>query len=254
MVTHRTTIKRHVATGAFSVGLLWIALVMSACIGDIGGTGVEASGSGSETQGGPDCSTPPELVETKKIMDGLSPQCAGCHRAENGGLGFFTSLDTFVNLMVANPSLVVPGAPDESRLVKLLEGTAAGTVTQMPLAGKPYADLPNTELTMEQVRSWITDLQPLVVSEVPSRDAPTSSRLPAPIFEYGVPELLGITPAQHEQQTKLRRTAAGYHHSKWFSRSLSVAGWGVVFEGGFCQSQRPGDVRAIHFTAFNALV
>ncbi len=188
MARHRTVSLTSLMVGA----PLWLALVMSACVGGIGGDDAAATG-GTNGQGGMDCSTPPELLATKKIMDGLSPQCVGCHQAENGAFGFFASLDAFVNLVVANPELVVPGSPDESRLVHLLEGNGSGTVKQMPLAGEPYATLPGAALTMAQIKTWITELQPIVVSDLPYRDAVTSSRLPTPMFEYAVPALLGIT-------------------------------------------------------------
>ena len=53
---------------------------------------------------------------------------------------------------------VVPGDPDGSLLVQLLEGTAmGGTFTQMPLSVK-FVDMPDTQISIGEIRAWISAL------------------------------------------------------------------------------------------------
>lgn len=169
------------------------ALSAGACVGILGGDDADSSNGGS-------CGTPEALVQTEAIMVALSPQCAGCHGAEAGRLGYFASLDAFVNLVVMDPALVIPGDPDQSRLLAILEGSADGSVSQMPLAGDPYFALPDAALSADDIRSWIVSLEGFAGSTGPDRSAPTIARLPAGLFEDAVPALLGIEfPTQYER-------------------------------------------------------
>ncbi len=100
-------------------------------------------------------------AETKKIYDGLKGECAGCHVA--GVRSFFVSLGTFQALLVTDEKLVKPGDPDNSELIKLLEGHGTGVFKQMPIAGLAYADRASAGtavngVSMSDVRAWVTNL------------------------------------------------------------------------------------------------
>ncbi len=100
-------------------------------------------------------------AETKKIYDGLKGECAGCHVA--GVRSFFVSLGTFQSLLVTDEKLVKPGDPDNSELIKLLEGHGTGVFKQMPIAGQTYAEraMAGTAVSgvsMSEVRAWVTNL------------------------------------------------------------------------------------------------
>ena len=139
----------------------------------------------------PECPPPEGLEETDRVMRALYPNCAGCHRT--GEKGYFASLDAFVSLLVANPRLVQPGAPDESELVRLLEGDGSGTAPHMPLAGAPYADLEDAALSMAEIRTWIAELGRVSVSTAPDPEASTIARLRADMFGEPLLRLLGLT-------------------------------------------------------------
>ena len=100
-------------------------------------------------------------AETKKIYDGLKGECAGCHVA--GVRSFFVSLGTFQTLLVTDKKLVKPGDPDNSELIKLLEGHGSGVFKQMPIAGPAYAERATAGtavngVSMSEVRAWVTNL------------------------------------------------------------------------------------------------
>jgi hypothetical protein len=110
----------------------------------------------------------------------LEPTCKACHDV-GSNLPIFASLDAFENLLVYDPSLVVPGKPDASKLVALLEGTATGTYTQMPLTGDPFAKLAaagKTSVTVDAIKAWITTITAPDPSKVGAHpDSPTTRRL-----------------------------------------------------------------------------
>jgi hypothetical protein len=110
----------------------------------------------------------------------LQPSCQACHD-QGSNLPIFASLDAFENLLVYDPSLVVPGKPEESKLIALLEGTATGTYTQMPLTGEPFAQLAGagkTQIDVSAIKDWIAGLSPPDPSRVAAHpDSPTTRRL-----------------------------------------------------------------------------
>lgn len=111
------------------------------------------------------------------IRISLESKCKACHDT-GSNQPMFASLDAFETLLVYNTAFVVPGDPDKSKLVALLEGTATGTYTQMPLVGTPYAQLTDKPISMEVVRNWITTLAPLDPAKLgPHPDSPTTRRL-----------------------------------------------------------------------------
>lgn len=142
---------------------------------------------------------PPPPVEgcrqpTQTIFLGLSPSCVGCH-GEGTTLPAFADLASFEELIAYDPHLVSAGDPGASRLVQLLEGTAEGTYRQMPLSGEPWAaTAPATAtISMEDVRTWITELMPC---EVPPNENPTlTRRLRAGEVRAALYDQLGLSDA-----------------------------------------------------------
>jgi hypothetical protein len=98
---------------------------------------------------------------TADVFTRLGPSCEPCHSPGAAEpVAFFASEMNFQNQVVGNPALVTPGDPDGSRLVQLLEGTAEGNFTQMPLADA-FINLEvagQTEITMVEIRRWISGL------------------------------------------------------------------------------------------------
>jgi hypothetical protein len=132
---------------------------------------------------------------TDVVRRGLERTCIGCHAS--GDYGYFASASAFESLLVRNPRLVVPGDPDGSALVQLLEGRRTGsTLTQMPLSGDAFAVLAErgeTDIQMDEIRSWISELTTPGISTAPDAEAATVQRLSAIHFELGLRDLLGLT-------------------------------------------------------------
>ncbi len=129
-----------------------------------------------------------------KIRLGLAPACEGCHLT--GNKPFFASLTAFENGLVYDERYVKRGDPDNSLLVRLLKGTAAGSYPQMP-PGQPYDELVahgQVTLTTAQVEAWIRDLTPPPERlEVPDPEAFTVRRLTAEEMVVSLMDQLGLT-------------------------------------------------------------
>jgi len=113
----------------------------------------------------------------------FNPSCVVCHSGASAPLGLrldarssFTSLVGVSSSQDGSSQLVAPGNPDESYLIRKLEGSAAEG-GQMPLGGPPIP-----QATIDFVRQWITDgaapdsgaptdLPPTVVSLTPAPDS-----------------------------------------------------------------------------------
>ncbi|NUP11647.1 MAG: hypothetical protein HOW73_36845 [Polyangiaceae bacterium] len=175
-----------------AIGWLVMALCLSASGCESGATDESASGGGNPC-GGP---SPEERAQNQKIFDGLAPTCEGCHTS--GSRGYFASIEAFEGLLAYNPSLVVPGAPDDSELVRLLEGNGTRAFTQMPISGPSYAGLVEeggASLSMTEIRAWVTNLAPHTVDRLPSIDAPRIARLGADDVVRALYQQLGLSDA-----------------------------------------------------------
>lgn len=147
-----------------SLVLCSLALAAVGCDGIIKGGGDAGGGAGSN---------PPDAVEcsTAAVYPALVSACAGCH-GPGTNKPYFSSLQSFESLLVAKPQWVVAGKPDESELLKLLEGKAAGTYSQMP-PGEPAAAFAalaaagKTAISMENLRCWIEGLRAAPTSTTP---------------------------------------------------------------------------------------
>lgn len=185
---------------------LLLSSVLAACTGHLGG------GEGDGTTGaGP--GLPPAgkaCSPNDAIMKGLAPICGGCHT--QGSTPFFGSLSTFEALLVYNDKYIVPGHPEQSYLIKLLQGNGEGTYKQMPLSGDSFVKLEAagmTALTLAQIEAWITQLTAGTKVTTPDLEAVTVQRVSAqqirdtlyaqlglgdddfyaPAASYGIPEI-----------------------------------------------------------------
>lgn len=145
----------------------------------VGGAGLACSGSSTRSQGGSAGAEVCAVSDNDAIRLALEPTCKACHDA-GSNLPAFASLDAFENLIVYDPALVTPGDPGKSKLVALLQGTATGTYTQMPLTGKAFAKLGATVtgISLDELEAWIEDLAPPDPSRAAAHPAsPTTRRL-----------------------------------------------------------------------------
>ncbi|MFZ5442520.1 MAG: hypothetical protein ACOZQL_21095 [Myxococcota bacterium] len=168
---------------------LFIALfTLVACEGRLGGQPDVSTTPG----GGADAGCPPE-GRNDEIRLALAPACASCHTT--GNKPYFASLAAFENGLVYDLKWVDPANPEGSGLVKLLEGTAAGSYPQMP-PGEPYAAfLANgrVKLSLDEVKAWIRALPPRgAVDEGPSPEAFTVRRLRADEMVVSLMDQLGL--------------------------------------------------------------
>jgi hypothetical protein len=129
-----------------------------------------------------------------EIRLALAPACEGCHTL--GNKPFFASLTAFENGLVYDEKYVKPGDPENSLLIQLLEGSAAGSYPQMP-PGQRYEELVTdgrATLSIEQVKAWIRELPPAPARlEAPDPEAFTVRRLSADEMVVSLMQQLGLT-------------------------------------------------------------
>ncbi|MDI3282070.1 hypothetical protein [Polyangium sp. 15x6] len=157
-----------------------VALGAASCDGDEG-----------NTCGGP---TPEERAQNQAVFDALAPSCQGCH--VTGARGYFASIEAFESLVVYNSAAVVPGKPDESELIRLLEGKGTRAFKQMPIAGPPFAEIAasgSTKMTMAQIRAWVTNLESRTADPLPSIEARRITRLSAEDVGRALYQQLGLS-------------------------------------------------------------
>jgi len=141
--------------------------------------------------GGDPCNSPSS--ETQRIMDGLRSSCESCHIS--GTRGFFASSSAFQQLLVADPRLVSPGDPDNSELVRLLEGNGTGGFKQMPTGSQSYSQLVaagTVSLTVDEVRTWIRGLSAQTRGTSPSTTARRNVRVGAAQVQRTLYQQLGL--------------------------------------------------------------
>lgn len=177
------------------------ALCLLGCEGKLGGTG---TGGGAGGGGGDPFQTDdaghlldggcPPTTANDEIRQKLAPACAPCH--STGNKPYFASLAAFENGLAYDPKWVNQADPAGSGLVKLLEGTFAGTYPQMP-PGERYSAFVadgRVQLTIDEVKTWIANLPPRgVVSEGPAPEAFTVRRLRAEEIAVSLMDQLGLT-------------------------------------------------------------
>jgi Big-like domain-containing protein len=116
----------------------------------------------------------------------FNPFCTVCHSGASAPLGLrLDAANSFINLVAVSSQQqssllrVAPGNPDESYLIRKLEGSASEG-EQMPLGGPPIP-----QATIDFVRQWIVDgalpdstrptTPPVVISFLPDPDAVLAS-------------------------------------------------------------------------------
>lgn len=103
---------------------------------------------------------PPTGIDSASVFTRLRPTCVVCHD-EGTTQPYFQSITSFQNLLVSDESLVRPGDPENSELVRLLTGTSEGTYQQMPLGERSFAELAEageTLISMPEIIDWIANL------------------------------------------------------------------------------------------------
>lgn len=134
--------------------------------------------------------------ETARVMAQLAPVCEGCH--VTGARGFFASVDAFQNLVVSDPRLIVPGDPDNSEFIRLLEGTGTRAFKQMPIGTTTYSQLlaaGTATVTIDQVKDWVRGLAAQSRSARPDPTAPRVTRIKAEQLQRALYQQLDLTYA-----------------------------------------------------------
>jgi|GEM_PF-617885 len=101
-------------------------------------------------------------LSNEDVYNRLLPTCGACH-GTGTSLAYFSSLQTFENLLVYDENWIVPGEPTSSNLLPLLRGNAPGSFTQMPIGGDDFEALEaagQTQITLAELETWIANLQP----------------------------------------------------------------------------------------------
>jgi len=151
------------------------ALVLNGCTGS--GAGLDANGNPISSSSGPESLT----ASFQSIQDNVfTPICTKCHAGAGAPEGLQLDAAHSYDLLVGIPSAeqpavlrVDPGHPDDSYLVRKLEGAAGITGVRMPFGG-PY--LP--QATIDVIRQWIlagSTRSPAASSGLPQAMAAQSS-------------------------------------------------------------------------------
>lgn len=148
----------------------WIFLIAVLAGGCSAGNGEGLDISGRPLEEGSQLALAPTLASIQSNV--FDPYCAVCHSGANAPLGLrldaassFTNLVSVRSREASSLFRVAPGNPDQSYLIRKLEGTAS-TGEQMPLGGPPIP-----QSTIDYVRQWITDgAQPAATA--PNNSAP----------------------------------------------------------------------------------
>lgn len=135
-------------------------MLLSACAGD--GDGLDEVGSSMDGDGFPPGDDMPFAVTFTSLQDTvLIPRC-DCHSGASAPLGMVLDTDATFEMLVNTPSVEVselfrvePGNPDDSYLVRKLEGGPDIVGGQMPLGRTP---LDQEEIDL--FRQWIAEGAP----------------------------------------------------------------------------------------------
>ena len=118
-----------------------------------------AAHAGGELRGQLATPPPPAPTLTKLQADIFTPICSGCHTGVGAGLPGVQNLTaghTYASIVdvtsIEDPTLkrVNPSDPDNSYLVRKIEGAAGIVGVQMPASGGPL-----TQAQIDEVRAWI---------------------------------------------------------------------------------------------------
>lgn len=158
--------------------------------GTAGGSGGGNSSGGSS--GGGSSGWDGGVPTTGDVFARLSPTCAGCHTVTQRP--YFESLARFQALIVGDRNWIVPGEPQNSPLMRLLDGT--GPKPMPPLPAGPFTRLEQqgqTQISFAELEAWIRSLQPVTMP--PSLDAPRLRRKSAEQIIRALKDQLGLVDA-----------------------------------------------------------
>jgi len=139
----------------------WAALMLLA-----GAAGCAGNGQGLDQNGQPISaggSGGPVTADFQSIQDNVfTPICSKCHIGGGAPEGLQLDAAHSYNLLVGTPSAeqpallrVKPGDPDNSYMVRKIEGLPGITGLQMP-----YMEMPLSQPTIDAIRQWITNGAP----------------------------------------------------------------------------------------------
>jgi hypothetical protein len=144
----------------YTVLLSLVVVATASCAGN--GEGLDANGQpiGSATPGSPTPNPPSLTADFQSIQANVfTPICTACHIGAGAPQGLQLDAAHSYALLVGIPSAeqpsvlrVKPGDPDNSYLVRKLEGSPGISGVQMPFGGPP---LPQS--TINAIRQWITN-------------------------------------------------------------------------------------------------
>jgi hypothetical protein len=143
----------------------WAALLLMGSVAGCAGNGEGLDENGQPISGGGSSGT--VTADFKSIQDNVfTPICSKCHIGASAPEGLQLDAAHSYNLLVGVPSneqpdllRVKPGDPDDSYMVRKIEGLAGIDGGQMPLGETP---LP--QATIDAIRQWITNGAPNVAS------------------------------------------------------------------------------------------
>jgi len=99
-----------------------------------------------------------EPLTNEEVFEGIKAQCQGCHMSAPN-TAFMASLESFNTVLVQDPHFVLPGDPDNSEVIRLMEGNGTGAWKAMPVGAgdnfKSMSDKGQTSVTIEEIRYWI---------------------------------------------------------------------------------------------------
>jgi hypothetical protein len=176
--------------GSNVIGLIVSGVVSAflvSCGGGSGGSDYSSGGGGGGGGGG--AGGAPLQATFASIQDNVfTPICVACHAGATAPLGLRLDAANSYALLVGVPSVqepslqrVAPGDPNNSYLIRKLEGTAA-TGGRMPLNGTPLS-----QADINVIRQWITDGALGAPAPPPTAPIRVSSLAPLPASTESMP-------------------------------------------------------------------
>jgi methionine-rich copper-binding protein CopC len=152
----------------------WAALLLLGSAAGCAGNGQGLDQNGQPVSGGG--SGGPITADFQSIQENVfTPICAKCHIGGGAPEGLQLDAAHSYNLLVGAPSAeqpnllrVKPGDPDNSYMVRKIEGLSSITGLQMP-----YMEMPLSQPTIDAIRQWITNGAP---------NAPAAAAVAAQMF------------------------------------------------------------------------
>jgi hypothetical protein len=141
---------------------VWAAWLIASCAAGCAGNGQGLDQNGQPISAG-GSSGGPITADFQSIQDNVfTPICSKCHIGGGAPEGLQLDAAHSYNLLVGVPSAeqptllrVKPGDPDDSYMVRKIEGLSSISGAQMP-----YMETPLPQATIDAIRQWITNGAP----------------------------------------------------------------------------------------------